>query len=164
MAEEAFNNGAVSDRELQTLEVEQLSREARIKEFAEYLNSFSPEEQAAIISMSTETMMPPEMRPVGSGSTSDMELKALNPGAFGGVTPGQQIGASPDNPGATRGLPPEESGINTFDQNSMMEYVQRKAAEIKSRMSGGQPDYSGSFENFLRSTQPREMQTIRGNQ
>ena len=33
--------------------------------------------------------------------------------------PPEQIGASPDIPGATRGLPPKLSGINTEEENKL---------------------------------------------
>ena len=182
MAENAFSSGAISDRELQALEgtaspsLQNLRGEVADRLRMESGAAVSDEEFRASI---TRDDVARYLRKESGAAISDEEYRAtvdaisafsgeltgpsvtqpINPGAFSGVAPGQQIGASPVNPGATRGAPMQESGINPYDQNSMMEYVQRKADEIKGRMGGGQPDYSGSFENFLRSTQPRQSQT-----
>jgi len=79
----------------------------------------------------------------------------------------RMLGSPEGGMGQTRGLPPEISGINPemANQEAMMEYVRRKAEEIRGRM-GGQPDYGGSFENFLRSIAPRiqEQQPKEGGQ
>ena len=169
MAENAFNSGAISDRELQGLEEttpapmggagsvsdEEFRASITLDDVARYLRK----ESGAAISDEEYRATVDAISAFSGELTGPSVTQPVNPGAFSGVAPGQQIGASPVNPGATRGAPMQESGINPYDQNSMMEYVQRKADEIKGRMGGGQPNYSGSFENFLRSTQPRQPQT-----
>ena len=168
MAENAFNSGAISDRELQILEETTpapMGGAGSVSD-AEFRASITLDDVARYLGKESGAITDEEYRAtVDAISAFSGELtgpsvtQPVNPGAFSGVAPGQQIGASPVNPGATRGAPMQESGINPYDQNSMMEYVQRKADEIKGRMGGGQPNYSGSFENFLRSTQPRQPQT-----
>ena len=167
MAENAFSSGAISDRELQALEEEAPMYVPENVSDEEFRASITRDDVARYLGKESGAALSDEeyRATVDAISAFSGELtgpsvtQPVNPGAFGGVAPGQQIGASPVNPGATRGAPMQESGINPYDQNSMMEYVQRKADEIKGRMGGGQPDYSGSFENFLRSTQPRQSQT-----
>jgi len=126
----------------------------------------------------------PAMRQAGSGVTSDREFQAYqqmmaDPAmrAMSGERSGppavelseqdRMLGSPEGGMGQTRGLPPEVSGINPemANQEAMMEYVRRKAEEIRGRM-GGQPDYGGSFENFLRSIAPRiqEQQPKEGGQ
>ena len=198
MAENAFNGGAMSERELQALEgttspsLQDLRDEVANRLRMESGAAVSDEEFRASITRDDVARF---LRMESGAAVSDEEYRAtvdaisafsgeltgpsvtqpVNPGAFSGVAPGQQIGASPDNRGATRGTGVQEGGINPYDQNSMIEYIQRKADEIKGRMGGGQSYQDGSFENFLRSTQPRqpetggavserEMQMMRGNQ
>ena len=50
------------------------------------------------------------------GQISDLELEQLRAASPTGGEP-SQIGASPDNLGATRGLLPEDSGIDTAREN-----------------------------------------------
>jgi hypothetical protein len=60
------------------------------------------------------------------GQISDLELEQLRAASPTGGALGQ-IGASSVNPGATRGLPPEVSGINPEEENKrrMMEQLLR---------------------------------------
>tara|TARA_R110002126_G_scaffold281671_1_gene429570 strand:+ start:69 stop:641 length:573 start_codon:yes stop_codon:yes gene_type:complete len=187
--ENAFNDGAMSERELQALEAP-MSNESNATQVvpAEVVpprdfntNPITREEAAKFLNMEGGAITDDEYRTTVdaiiamSNESNATPMAPVNPGAFSGVAPGQQIGASPDNRGATRGTGMQESGINPYDQNSMIEYIQRKADEIKGRMGGGQSYQDGSFENFLRSTQPtqsqtggalteRETQMMRGNQ
>ena len=171
MAESAFNGGAVSDRELQALEATQAQSsigEAGVSD-AEFRASITRDDVARYLGMESGAEVTDEeyRATVDAISSFSGELTGpslvqpttlVNPGAFGGVAPGQQIGASPVNPGATRGIPPQESGINPYDQNSMMEYLQRKTDEIKGRMGGGRTS-DAEFRSYLRSTQPRQPET-----
>jgi hypothetical protein len=60
-----------------------------------------------------------------------LAMVPVNPVAFGPVVPQQQI--------------PQQQ----IPQQQMMQYVQRKADEIRSRMGDGQP--LGAFEGFMNS-------------
>ena len=53
------------------------------------------------------------------GQEGQIGASPVNPGATRGMPPAQ-IGASPDIPGATRGLPPGISGINADEARRMM--------------------------------------------
>ena len=61
-----------------------------------------------------------------------LAMTPINPMAFGPFAPQQQMAPQPQ-------VPPDE----------MMQYVQRKADEIRSRMGDGQP--LGAFEGFINS-------------
>jgi hypothetical protein len=62
------------------------------------------------------------------GALGQIGASPDTPGATRGLPP-ETIGASPDIPGATRGLPPEVSGINAEEENKrrmeMMEQLLR---------------------------------------
>ena len=57
------------------------------------------------------------------GQEGQIGASPVNPGATRGMPPAQ-IGASPDIPGATRGFPPGESGINANEANQRSMMVQ----------------------------------------
>ena len=63
------------------------------------------------------------------GQEGQIGASPVNPGATRGMPPAQ-IGASPDIPGATRGFPPEISGINADEANQrrmmMQELLRRR--------------------------------------
>jgi hypothetical protein len=65
----------------------------------------------------------------GIGDASQIGASPDNPGATRGM-PLETIGASPDIPGATRGLSPRDSGIDPVGQNRQnrlrMEQILRK--------------------------------------
>jgi hypothetical protein len=65
-----------------------------------------------------------------------LAMVPVNPVAFGPVVPQQQI-------------PQQQIPQQQIPQQQMMQYVQRKADEIRSRMGDGQP--LGAFEGFMNS-------------
>ena len=77
--------------------------------------------------------------PVGVLADTGDKLRQIGaspniPGATRGLSPAQ-IGASPVNHGATRGLPPEVSGINPEEEN------QRRRKEMELRLMGLRNQY-----------------------
>ena len=103
------------------------------QELEAYLATLSPEDIEAIMSMSAERT---------TGPSTVVPMAPINPGAFGSLPSGAEMDP------AMRAMSNERTTGPAMDQNSMMEYIQRKADDIKSRMGGRQPE--GSVDDYLK--------------
>ena len=146
MADEAFNESAIAERAVG-------SGSTSNEELEAYLAALSPEDREAILAMSNEQ----------TGPSTVVPMAPINPGAFGGLPSNAEMQTMDP---AMRAMSAERTGPPTMmNEKEMMEYIQRKADDIKSRMGGRQPE--GSVDDYLKATtggamSDQEMQMMRG--
>ena len=132
MADEAFNERAVAEREMGSGSTSKEDFEA----YLDALADLSPEDREAILAMSNEQ----------TGPSTVVPMAPINPGAFGGLPSNAEMQTMDP---AMRAMSAERTGPPTMmTEKEMMEYIQRKADDIKSRMGGRQPE--GSVDDYLK--------------
>ena len=115
----AFSGSAVTEREMEALESPNRNMAGA---------AISPDE----IRQSLAQLLKME----SGAAVSDQELEAY------------LATLSPEDIEAIMSMSAERTTGPAMDQNSMMEYIQRKADDIKSRMGGRQPE--GSVDDYLK--------------
>ena len=80
-------------------------------------------------------------------------MSPINPGAFGNVPAGMQMGQMSPMDMQMMGQAPQGASLDPRSQESMMGYLQQKIQEMRSRMSG-QETPMGALGSFMQAQQP----------